>query len=310
MPKTFTYQEEGLTYIVELTQVGDNVEAEITVTEGAMDVNAVYFGDDDYSGESESLGGPLNMNGAGSQLGDETVQWDAAQTLSDPGLGPEGEDKETYIADGETLTFTIAGQSLDEIDIFGVRATSTTTESGSIKGVSEEDPEDPPEEEPEFNKVAFFGEADPITGAGGFAEYVEQESLPDGSDGSFADYASYFEDVVAPEQGVSVSEVDSIGIFEVTPVLDEDSNPVLDEEGVPQEEIVELFSIVAPEGGFADADEMIAAYDEAVEGGALDDYDAASGAELIASFALPPEPEDDGIADTSVEEDEDEMELV
>ena len=27
-------------------------------------MNAIYFGDDDFSGGSESLGGPLNMNGA------------------------------------------------------------------------------------------------------------------------------------------------------------------------------------------------------------------------------------------------------
>lgn len=307
MPKTFTYEEEGLAYEVTFSEdENGNFSARIEMLEGAMDVNAVYFGDDDYSGESESLRGPLNMNGAGSRLGDETVQWDDAEWVSDPGLGPldeNGEIKESYITEGQTLEVELDIESLDEIDIFGVRATSTTTESGSIKGVSEEDPE--------FNKVAFFGEADPSTGEGGFAEYVEQESLPDGSDGSFADYANYFEDVVAPEQGVSVSDVDSIGIFEVTPVLDENGNPVLDYENVPQEEIVELFSIDAPEGGFTSAEDMIAAYDEAVEGDALDEYDAASGAELMASFALPPEPEDDGIADASDEneEDEDEMEL-
>ncbi len=70
--KIFTYEVEGLSYTVSLYEENGQILADIAVTEGSMDVNAVYFGDDDFSGKSESLAGPLNMNGA--SLDGEKVQ--------------------------------------------------------------------------------------------------------------------------------------------------------------------------------------------------------------------------------------------
>lgn len=307
MPKTFTYQEDGLAYtvVVDLNADGE-YQATITVDEGAMDLNAVYFGDSTDDGDSADLGGPLNMNGAGSLLDGETVDWDTAIELSRPGLGTQGEDKPTYLVEGESYVVDLDIDSLDDIDVFGIRATSTTTDSGSIKGVSEEEE---PEEELEFNKVAFVGEVDPDTGEPEFAAFIEQEQLGEDSTGSFADYANYFETYSAGEAGVMVSDVETIAFLEVTPVLDDGGNQVLDDEGIPLEQITELFTITAPEDGWADAGEMIAAYDEAIEDGVLDDYEPEDGASLMAALALPPEPEDDGIADLSEYEEEDELEF-
>ena len=100
--KVFSYEVDGLSYTVTIYEVDGEFRADIQVLEGAMDVNAIYFGDANQSGASASLGGPLNMNGA--QLDGEKVQWDDAVRLSDPGLGPEGTDKEAYLSAGDTLT--------------------------------------------------------------------------------------------------------------------------------------------------------------------------------------------------------------
>lgn len=54
---------------------------------------------------------------------------------------------------------------------------------------------------------------------------------------------------------------------------------------IPQE----LFRIDAPEGGFADADTLISAYDEAIANGALEGLQSPDGSELIAALSLPTE---------------------
>ena len=52
---------------------------------------------------------------------------------------------------GDTLTVSLDIDSLDEIDVFRIRATSTSTDAGSIKAVSD-DPAAPeePQTEPEL----------------------------------------------------------------------------------------------------------------------------------------------------------------
>ncbi len=151
--KVFEYQENGLSYTVTIYEQDGQFFADVAVSEGAMDVNAVYFGDDDLSGSSASLKGPLNMNGAGSEYDGEPVQWDAAIKLSDPGLGKAGTDKATYVGEGDTLTVPLSITSRDDIDFFGIRATSTTTDAGSIKAVSG-DPQTPEDlEDPTHDKV-------------------------------------------------------------------------------------------------------------------------------------------------------------
>lgn len=269
--KVFDYAVEGLSYSVSLYEVEGVVYADITVTEGAMDVNAIYFGDDTYEGESKSLKGPLNMNGA--QLGGEKVQWDEAVQLSKPGLGPEGGDKDTYLTEGDTLTLSLDVDSLDDIDIFGIRATSTTTDAGSIKAVSDdpEEPEDP--EEPTYEKV-FFGETfsdagDPLGGTYILAQEPDPNiynnlALPEGTEPTFGNYLSYFE---SDAVGGDVTTVQSVVFYETGA----DGNPV------------EQFRLDAPEGGFQSAGELLAAYDAALE-----DFTAAldPGAELMAALSL------------------------
>ncbi len=269
--KIFTYEVEGLSYTVTVYQQDGNFFADIAVTEGAMDVNAIYIGDDDYSGDSVSLDGPLNMNGV--RLDGETVQWDDATELSDPGLGPEGTDKETYVSSGDTLTVELDIQSLDEVDIFGIRATSTTTEQGSIKAVSD-DPEVPPEEpeDPTFDKL-FFGQefsddGFPIGGTYILAEEPEDNVynipfLPEGTEPTFENYLSYFEDV----RGGDVTSLESVVFY------DNDENG----------DLQELFRLDAPDGGFQSSDDLLAAYDDAIDSGVLD---ASSGMDLMAALSL------------------------
>ncbi|MCC5999813.1 MAG: hypothetical protein JJU19_02990 [Pararhodobacter sp.] len=165
--KTFSYSTNGLSYEVTIRADDEgNLFADITVLDGHMDVNAIYWGDDDFSGSSANLGGPLNMNGAGQQFEGERVQWDDALALSRPGLGREGTDKETYLEAGETLEVALPeGLTLDDIDFFGIRATSTSNPEGSIKGVSgnpeePEDPVDPEDPEVTYDKLFF------VTGQG------------------------------------------------------------------------------------------------------------------------------------------------
>jgi hypothetical protein len=167
--KIFTYEYDGLKFQVILTEENGVVSAQIKVLEGWADFNAFYWGDDDHSGKSETLPDKnLNMNGEGSQYTDENgdttnVQWDGAQKLSDVGLGKGKENN--IVSEGETSgSFILAGvTSLDDIDFFGVRATSVNGE-GSIKGVAVPDePEEPevPDDFPEFpqdisNIVLYF----------------------------------------------------------------------------------------------------------------------------------------------------------
>ncbi|MDP2081635.1 MAG: hypothetical protein U0934_14070 [Pseudotabrizicola sp.] len=267
--KVFTYQTNGLSYTVTVYEKDGSFFADIKVTEGSMDVNAIYFGDDDFSGASASLSGPLNMNGGGAQYEGETVQWDQAMKLSDPGLGHAGTDKDTFLAEGDVYTVSLDISSLDEIDFFGVRATSTSTPEGSIKGVAG-DPEttDDPEE-PLHDKVFFDNGTDEngMSLGGVFILSEEPEdnvfdvsSLPEGTEPTFANYVSYFE-----ELGGDIGSVASVAFYET----DEDGNPV------------ETFRIDAPDGGWADGDAVIESYNAAIE--SMADEDA--GEDLIASLS-------------------------
>lgn len=272
--KVFTYEVEGLSYTITVYEEDGAFHADITVLDGAMDVNAIYFGDDDFSGESESLRGPLNMNGA--RLGGEDVQWDQAAELSRPGLGRAGEDKETYLQTGDTLTVELDIDSLDEIDVIGIRATSTTTEEGSIKAVSDdpeepEEPEDPAE--PTFEKVLFGTALDEnggiIDGVAIVGEPREgyETALPEGTEPTFENYLTFYEDEVP---GYDLQSLETVVFYS------------FHEDGYP----VELFRLDAPEDGFEDADDVLAAYDEALESGVLEAAGHEPGAELMAALSL------------------------
>ncbi len=275
--KIFTYEVDGLAYTVTVYEDAGTFMADITVIEGSMDVNAVYFGDDDFSGQSESLGGPLNMNGA--RLGADKVQWDDAVGLSDPGLGPNADDKETYLSAGETLTVGLDIDSLDEVDVFGIRATSTTTDAGSIKAVSDEPEEREEPEDPTFEKVGF---AVDLGENGGIEDgiFMLEGDLPDGEDGTFENYVNLYESEYGGDPDYNITQVESVVFYELVEETDADGNPI----EIPQE----LFRIDAPDGGFTDADALLAAYDAAIADGALDDAStgADGGPDLMAALAL------------------------
>lgn len=280
--KIFTYEVDGLSYTVTVSETEDGrFEAEISVLEGAMDVNAVYFADTEFEGDSASLSGPLNMNGA--KLDGEKVQWDDATQLSDPGLGPDADTKETYLQAGESLTLDLDIDSLDEIDIFGIRATSTTTKEGSIKAVSD-DPEEPdPEPDPDpltFEKVGFGVEVDGNDGISNGVFIVDEPTegysnvLPEGTEPTFENYLAYYENTF---DDYDIQSLETIRFY------------TFDEVGEYPVELTEA-RIDAPEGGFQTSEEVLAAYDAMIESGALDGYGAApgeeSGMDLMAALGL------------------------
>lgn len=292
--KEFEYTQDGLTYTVTVYEDNGAFFADISVIEGAMDANALYYGDDDFSGQSESLSGPLNMNGQGSVYEGETVQWDTAIELSSPGIGSEGADKETYLTEGETLTVPLSITSLDEIDYIGIRATSTTTDEGSIKGVSG-DPEEPEEpEDPAYAKVFFTYELDDSGNpVGGFPILSEEPdpntfgtpALPEGTDPTFENYLAYFEEI-----GGDVSEVETVIFY---------SN---DDQGDLQED----FRIDAPDGGFQSTDEMLEAYDAAIEDQGGAEESGSEALDLMAAISLSPEIEN---APEEIDQEDDMVEI-
>lgn len=231
MPERITtYTENGLTYQIRVYELDGRILADITVLDGHMDVNAVYYGDDDFSGDSFGLRGPLNMNGAGSQLDGEPVQWDGAVTVSQPGLGRLGTDKPSYLSEGETLTVELPVSSLDDVAILGIRATSTSTPEGSIKGVSEveeDDDDDDDDDEPTYDKVFFVigtGENEWGTFEFGVSIFAEDNGspspndafLPEGSAGTLQDYVDAFTELAATrDDWPQADEVQTIKVYQI-----------------------------------------------------------------------------------------------
>ncbi|KRE03774.1 hypothetical protein ASE61_09075 [Bosea sp. Root670] len=126
--KTYNIVYPGLELEINVIDIGGGqVRFEIKCVTGSADVNAIYHNDGVPDGNSTSLAGPLNMNGSG-------VDWDGAIKLSDPGLGKAGWDKPTALTAGESYVFDTA-LNWSTLDDLGIRATSTSTAEGSIKGV-------------------------------------------------------------------------------------------------------------------------------------------------------------------------------
>jgi Ca2+-binding RTX toxin-like protein len=123
----------------------------VTSLEGSFDLNALWFSDGDLTSDGYALSkgdNSLNMNGSNEVWdGDgnasmEKITWDDYAKLSSPGLGTEGENKDSFIGDGDTAVFTLAHFGLDSFDpeiytTLGVRATSVNGD-GSIKWVDSE----------------------------------------------------------------------------------------------------------------------------------------------------------------------------
>lgn len=124
----------------------DSVSGEFTVKslEGSFDLNALWWNDGVDDGNSPELKGKdssLNMNGTGED-------WDGVMKLSNPGLGKDGENKQTFVSEEESWTFKLSDFGITGAfdpasgGTLGVRATSVNGD-GSIKLVDNE-PEGPP----------------------------------------------------------------------------------------------------------------------------------------------------------------------
>jgi Calx-beta domain len=131
--KTYDFVYNGLTLQVNAIDLGSGTTTfSITCLSGYADINALYWGDAIADGSSFDLGtkkdNSLNMNGTG-------VDWDGGVKLSSTGLGTAGTDKPTYLTAGETYDKIGVAVDWDSLSTLGVRATTTSTAEGSIKGV-------------------------------------------------------------------------------------------------------------------------------------------------------------------------------
>jgi hypothetical protein len=138
--------------------------------EGQFDLNALWWDDGENDGSGVKLSkadNSLNMNGSDSD------DWDGMAKLSNAGLGKEGENKSSFISEGETATFSLADFGITgDFDVanggtLGVRATSVNG-GDSIKLVDKEpvfDPGDEPVDDhfpewgdPDISHVTFYFE--------------------------------------------------------------------------------------------------------------------------------------------------------
>jgi hypothetical protein len=149
----FGSDAEGLKFTV----VYDSVTNKFTVTvlTGSMNVNALYWTDGDSTANEGSYAGftgaksesSLNMNGTGQT-------WDGGLKISDAGLGKTP--PASYITadpnDAYASSFSIDAGNFNPANFgtIGVRATSTSTEGGSIKWVNEGPDEAPPPTDDHF----------------------------------------------------------------------------------------------------------------------------------------------------------------
>jgi hypothetical protein len=186
--KKFTFEDDGYKFEVELSIDDDgNVTAKVTAVEGSADFNAFYWGDDDGEADFGGFKGrdsSLNMNGEGSQYDGEPVFWDGAQKISNPGLGRGGQDKFSFIKEGESQTFNLTHMSADDfenLEYFGIRATSVNGDD-SLKLVGK--PEDDngngddffPEWPQDISNAVFYIDT---TGDGEWDLAVKIDNFPD-----------------------------------------------------------------------------------------------------------------------------------
>lgn len=128
----FGVEGSGLYFEIEWDGVSSSVE--ITMIEGSMDLNALWWSDGDDASEGSvsltSKQSSLNMNGSGSIDPDgNAVTWDQVSILSSTGLGKAGTSKSTYLTAGESYSISIPSgswaSSIEDLTI-GVRATSVS----------------------------------------------------------------------------------------------------------------------------------------------------------------------------------------
>jgi hypothetical protein len=175
--------EAGLRFTVTY----DGSQFAITVHEGHMDLNALWFANDDGTGANIKLtkaDASLNMNGSTlvwdeGSADSEKISWDLYQKTSSTGVTNDG----FYLTAGQTMSFDASAETYDWLNsqesienvILGIRATSTSTEGGSIKWADALATSNPSEiigdrgdnfiegRNPEYNFL--YGDADELTGA-------------------------------------------------------------------------------------------------------------------------------------------------
>lgn len=164
---TYVIEYDGLKLTVEATWNPETclVDVKITCDEGHANINAFYWSDGDDNADFGGFKGKdsnLNMNGT-------DVDWDGALKLSSPGLGKTPPD--SYLTEGQCTTFSLPkGVTLDDLATIGIRATSTSTAEGSIKGVAEPEcpPDYPPPDFPDYGKdysnIVFYLDKDGVLG--------------------------------------------------------------------------------------------------------------------------------------------------
>ncbi|MFN3547991.1 MAG: hypothetical protein ACK4U0_10920 [Mesorhizobium sp.] len=130
--------------------------------EGKFDLNALWWDDGENDGAGVKLSksdNALNMNGSDSD------DWDGMMKLSNAGLGKEGENKTTFVSEGESWTFNAADFGFTgDFDpanggTLGVRATSVNG-GDSIKLVDKEPVFFDPGNEPADDHFPDFKEAE------------------------------------------------------------------------------------------------------------------------------------------------------
>jgi len=216
--KWFGSYESGLVFKIDVVydDITGKTSFKVTVLEGSLDLNAVYWGDGDDTGNESGLQGDwqtqttkkgtvdagiaedgtmtfagsdnaLNMNGV-----DEV--WDGGIKLSNAGLGDEegtfSDNWDTDLDGNPCYEFCADGDITAFLATLGVRGTSTSTEEGSIKLVGSDDEPVPPQEEPDdfplwpqdiSNVVLVFdttdGDTKPINDK---ADGNPNDTLPDG----------------------------------------------------------------------------------------------------------------------------------
>ena len=154
--KTYTFMVGDKEVTVTLTLENGVVTAKID-SEIDMDVNALFWGDDDGTGDFEGYtkkDSSLNMNGEGSlyegEDGVEKVMWDGSDKISSPGSQDVG-----YIEAGGEKPFALSmtPEEFNNLVYFGIRATSVGEDGeDSLKLVGKPEDCKPPEEEDYFPK--------------------------------------------------------------------------------------------------------------------------------------------------------------
>jgi len=154
---------EGLQFKIEYDSVNNTFT--VTVLTGSMNVNALYWTDNDGTSNEGSYTGftgaksesSLNMNGTG-------YDWDGGLKVSDAGLGktppPSYITADPNDAFASSYTFSAGSFDLSKFDTIGIRATSTSSAGGSIKWVNEgpDDAPPPPQDNhfPEYQSLSHI----------------------------------------------------------------------------------------------------------------------------------------------------------